>query len=299
MAIAGEDAQSGVARVRRLRCVSLTCADAARLADFYHSALGFRQVAAGRRCGAQFESLMGVESAAAWRALSLGRESIELLQFDRPGAPYPAGSVSSDLSFQHFAIVVSDMKRAFERLSALGGWCAISQGGPQRLPESSGGVTAYKFRDPEGHPLELLAFPAGAAPARWCDLPGDSAGEPCLGIDHSAISVADSLRSIAFYAALGLTRAAHSFNSGPEQARLDGVALPQVQVTALTPPQPTPHVELLSYQLVQRCAPAAPTPCSNDIVATRLVFQSEAAALGAATPACRLLDPDQHQLLIE
>lgn len=36
-----------------------------------------------------------------------------------------------------------------------------------RLPESSGGVTAFKFRDPDGHPLELLAFPDGKVPSRW------------------------------------------------------------------------------------------------------------------------------------
>jgi len=298
MALAAGIAGAGAAPVRRLRYVSLTCADVARAAAFYQSAFGFRQLVAERRSGPQFERLMGVNAGAERRVLALGHESIELLQFDHLGAPYPAGSVSSDLIFQHFAIVVSDMTRAFERLSAIGGWHAISTEGPQRLPESAGGVTAYKFRDPEGHPLELLAFPADAAPARWQGLP-TSVSAPCVGIDHSAICVTDSARSIAFYAALGLTRSAHSFNSGPAQARLDGVTEPQVQVTALTPQQPTPHVELLCYRTAQRYAAAAPTPRSNDIAATRLVFESEVVARGAASLPCRLSDPDQHQLLIE
>ncbi|HEX4023691.1 MAG TPA: VOC family protein [Steroidobacteraceae bacterium] len=282
------------ALVRRLRCLSLTSADVAGLAAFYQRAFGFRQLAAGRRGGPEFERLMGVSAGAQCRVLALGRESIELLQFDRAGAPYPAGSAASDLVFQHFAIVVNDMTRAFERLSAIEGWTAISRQGPQHLPESSGGVTAYKFRDPEGHPLELLAFPAAATPPRWRGLP---AGEPCLGIDHSAVSVADSARSIAFYAALGLQRSAHSLNSGAAQQRLDDVSEAQVQVTALTPPEPAPHLELLCYRAARRDAGTA--LCSNDIAATRLVFESESVARGAASAPRRLLDPDHHQLLIE
>ena len=46
-----------------------------------------------------------------------------------------------------------------------------------------------------------------------------------LGIDHSAIAVSDSARSIAFYEALGLRVAARALNSGHEQARLDGVGI--------------------------------------------------------------------------
>ena len=79
---------------------------------------------------------------------------------ERPGPPYPAGSRSPDLWFQHFAIVVSDMDAAYARLRAAG-VPPISFGGPETLPEQNGGVRAFKFREPDGHPLELLWFPPG------------------------------------------------------------------------------------------------------------------------------------------
>ncbi len=291
MAVAG----SGPVPLRRLRCLSLTTADARPLCEFYQRAFGFRRLAAGRLSGPEFERLMGVSGGAERMVLGLGPELIELLQFDRPGRPYPPDSASSDLMFQHFAIVVSDMERALERLRTLEGWSAITRPGPQQLPASSGGVTAYKFRDPEGHPLELLAFPATDIAPRW---QARAVDQPCVGIDHSAICVADTARSVAFYSALGLTRTAHSLNCGPEQQRLDGVSEPRVEVTALTPVEPTPHLELLCYRSVRYGASGALS--SNDIAATRLVFESEAVTrAGAAAPAARrLLDPDHHHLLI-
>jgi hypothetical protein len=72
-----------------------------------------------------------------------------------------------DLRFKHIAIVVADMESAYLRLRACQGWTAITRPAPQRLPANSGGVTASKFRDPEGHPLELLAFPPNNMPSRW------------------------------------------------------------------------------------------------------------------------------------
>ena len=96
--------------------------------------------------------------------LRLGRERIELLEFtDSAGRPYPPGSTSTDLWFQHMAIVVTDMRDAYQRVMANRRFRPISRNGPVRLPDNSGGVTAFKFRDHDGHPLELLAFPEGAS----------------------------------------------------------------------------------------------------------------------------------------
>jgi catechol 2,3-dioxygenase-like lactoylglutathione lyase family enzyme len=51
--------------------------------------------------------------------LRLGRERIELLEFtDTAGRPYPPGSTSTDLWFQHMAIVVSDMACAHQLVIA-------------------------------------------------------------------------------------------------------------------------------------------------------------------------------------
>ena len=279
---------------RLVRCI-LISRDAERLATFYEAALGCRRLARARRAGAAFTAAMGVAGGALSITLELGAQRIELLQFAHSGRPYPAGTLASDQLFQHCAVVVSDMDEALRRLSAAGGWTAISEHGPQRLPASSGGVTAFKFRDPEGHPLELLAFPAATLPDYWQRASGT---DPCLGIDHSAISVSDGARSMAFYQALGLRVTGASTNAGAEQASLDGLPEPQVEVTALAAEQATPHLELLCYRRMQRRAPIPVR--DSDIAATRLLWQAHGMSIrpSCARDAHALVDPDGHRLLI-
>lgn len=278
----------------RLAFFGLTTADARSAAEFFQSAFGCRHVGTTRLNGADVKRDFGVTSGADQITLGLGGEVIQLTQFDTPGAPYPREASSSDLAFQHFAIVVADMQRAYHHLSAIPGWTAISTNGPERLPAATGGVTSFKFRDPEGHPLELLAFPQGAHP-HWSNFPPHSS---CLGIDHSAICVSDNDASIAFYEALGLSVADHSVNSGPEQQRLDDVLGAQVDVTALAPRRPTPHLELLCYHN----APIGPASTGrlNDIASTHLVFQASGIPdLPASQSGVRRLnDPDGHTILI-
>lgn len=277
----------------RLLRFSLTTGNIGRLAVFYQQAFECRTLGAQHVSGADFQSLMGVTGGAQRMMLQLGYELVELLQFDRPGQPYPQPSVSSDLWFQHFAIVVTDMERAFTRLSRVKGWTAISSRGPERLPASSGGVSAFKFRDPDGHPLELLAFAPGQVPAAWQPT---RAGALYLGVDHSAISVADSARSMAFYGELGLMPGGHSLNQGAEQARLDGLAAPQVEVSALTLSQGVAHLELLCYRGSVRGQPLALR--NNDVAATRLIFETTQSLPGIAGASSHrdLVDPDGHHL---
>ncbi|HEX3673520.1 MAG TPA: VOC family protein [Rhizomicrobium sp.] len=280
---------SAAPAVQSLSRFSLTTADAERLAVFYGSAFGCRRLATEHLSGPAFETLMGVEGGALRITLDLGKQTVELLQFDQPGKPYPDTPSASDLVFQHFAIVVRDMAEAFRRLSARDGWTAISRGGPQRLPKSSGGVTAFKFRDPEGHPLEFLFFPEGAMPARWRERQND---ENCIGIDHSAISVSNTARSVSFYENLGFRISSHSLNHGAEQEKLDDVAGAEVEVTALEPRSPDPHLELLCYRAAAR---SGALPCANaDIATARLVLE----AAGHAAPR-EVVDPDGHHLIVE
>src|SRR5580700_4863706 len=145
--------------------------------------------------------------------LRLGRERIELLEFtDTAGRPYPPDSTSTDLWFQHVAIAVTDMREAHQRVVANRRFRPISRAGPVRLPDSSGGVTAFKFRDHDGHPLELLAFPRRRVPARW------HAAGPFLGVDHTALAVSDTARSTRFFQSVfGFGTGTRSENSGPEQ----------------------------------------------------------------------------------
>jgi catechol 2,3-dioxygenase-like lactoylglutathione lyase family enzyme len=267
---------------------SLTTADAGNLARFYAEAFGCEQLASERLDAAECENVMGVRGGATCIRLALGKEAIELVQFDTPGEPYPRASTASDPVFQHFAIVVSDVAAAYRHLGEIAGWAGITRDGPQRLPDSSGGVTAFKFRDPEGHPLELLGFPPERTPVKWRDPRPERLW---LGIDHSAIAVSDTARSIAFYEVLGLRPTARSLNRGPEQERLDDISEAVVEVTALSPPSPDPHLELLCY----RHAPAgraAPVQM-NDIAATRLVFEGN-----QLDERRGLVDPDGHHLVL-
>jgi catechol 2,3-dioxygenase-like lactoylglutathione lyase family enzyme len=264
----------------RLTRFCLISADAAALATFYGKAFGCCLIAQERLDGA------------ARITLALGRARIEIVQYDQPGPAYPKGASASDLLFQHFAIVVRDMAKAVERLSTVTGWTAITRGGPQILPQSSGGVTAFKFRDPEGHPLEFLAFPPGQMPQKWRNVDGD----PCLGIDHSAIGVADATVSRAYYESLGLHICAHSLNRGPEQERLDNVAGAVVDVTALSPSDDGPHIELLCYRGATHPKPVALE--SNAIAATRLIFETGTAAPGTRAIRRSTFDPDAHHLTI-
>jgi catechol 2,3-dioxygenase-like lactoylglutathione lyase family enzyme len=248
--------------------------------------------------------------------MRLGAQAIALVAFDPPGRPYPVDSTSTDLWFQHFAIIVSDMDEAYARLRSVGRFTPISAEGPCRLPPRSGGVTAFKFRDVEGHPLELLAFPPDTTPPTWRAAPARGL---FLGIDHSAIAVSDTARSIAFYqAAFGLEIGARSLNHGPEQALLDAVPDATVSVTGLHPErQPTPHVELLGYAVGRRW-PVPSVTMANDIAATQLVMRAASlppivAALRARAArfispgvvamdngdqAIAVLDPDGHRIVV-
>jgi len=256
------------------RVCSLTTADADRLGAFYRQAFGFETMEVEHHGGTAFARLTGVEGAQA-RAMSLrlGEETIEFLTFTEPGAPYPADIGCDDLRFQHIAIVVADMETAYLRLRACGGWTAITRPAPQRLPATSGAVTALKFRDPEGHPLELLAFPPDNVPLRWRDAPHRDG--PCLGIDHSAIGVSHTAASVAFYQqVLELSVGGRSLNRGREQERLDAVPGAVVEVTALHPRAASPpHLELLCYRSPGPPRGGPASLASNDIAATRLTLE--------------------------
>ncbi len=255
--------------VQRLSRISLICREPERLGSFYERAFGFVRSRQSEMRGTALESLLRIPGAEATVIrMGLGEQTIELVGIKPEAQAYPPEVPAWSTLFQHFAIVVSDMAAAWAKLSAQKGWHPISTTGPQVLPASSGGVAAFKFRDPEGHPLELLAFPVNSIPEIWKSSPGNG----FLGIDHSAISVADTSRSVSFYRGLGLQRSGGSSNTGPAQDRLDNVKGAVVEVTALAPPEPTPHVELLCYRGTSRYT--AP-PAINDAAATQLVLTVE------------------------
>jgi len=254
--------------------IDLVVGDLATAQRFYVEALGFAAIETSRAPGVQRATLR------------LGQTRIDLMAFDAPGAAYPTPCAANDSWFQHFAIAVSDMVAAYAELSRYSHE-PISVGGPQLLPPSTGSVTAYKFRDPEGHPLELSFNPAtaGAAGATTSGSAA-SAAKPFIGIDHSAIVVADPDASIAFYTKLGFRVTKRLVNTGPEQDRLDGLADVELDIIVLTAVA-GPHLELLHYR---RPLPGpAVVVAPADIAATRL-------ALSGAGEVGRRRDPDGHWL---
>ena len=303
--------------VLRLLRVGITVADLPRMQAFYQDALGFAPVGEATEADPAWARLLGTEGARMRTArLRLGAQEIELAAFDPAGQQYPPGSTAADLWFQHIAIVTNDMAAAYVRLGRHRA-VPITEGGPQRLPPAAGGVTAYKFRDPEGHPLELIHFPPASGDPAWRRAASVAV---TLGYDHSAISVAEVDRSAAFYGLLGLEQASRQLNSGAEQERLDG--LPEgdvVDVVAMRPAAaPTPHLELLAYRTPRgRPAPLGSLR-SQDVAAARLVMQVEdlpsllrtlaASGVPAASPdpvslpdgsrATLVRDPDGHALVL-
>lgn len=270
----------------RLDRVSLTVADLAAAAAFYTDALGFEATpsVAADPCLA---NLLGARTLRI-TLLRRGQQRLELAMFDPPGPSYPADSRSNDLWFQHCALVTDDIEAAYRRLSRFP-FTPISRHGPQALP---GGIVAFKFRDADGHPLELIEFPRP-------DLRTD------VGIDHSALSVADPDRSIAFYAAeLGLSVQSRQVNSGSAQDALDDLDDVTVDVVSLAAKSPVPHVELLGYRTPR--GRASPIVLSSSIAASRLVFATDsldgwdsAVTLTDGGRACLVRDPDGHTLLLE
>jgi catechol 2,3-dioxygenase-like lactoylglutathione lyase family enzyme len=274
-------ASTDMSGVRRFVTLRRCVASLQRSIAFYGDALGFEL--ADTRSGA-----------AAQAVLSLGCERIVLNERTRGGvgADWPPPASGPNGRFQHIAIVTCDMDAAFRRLQGHA-FIAITRGGPQRLPAASGGVRAFKFRDPDAHPLELIEFPQGKGAARWRSAARDRG--PTLGIDHAAISVADVDRSIAFYQALGFMLAARQVNRGEEQARLDGLAHAVVDVAALlTPTSGSPHLELLGYS---RPAPTRGQVDGRD-TSDLLVWQVQPSDGAGSQPfgdeAPPITDPDGH-----
>lgn len=303
---------SAITSIRRI-AISVSDLDAAEF--FFAEAFNF-EIVKRRQEDVGFANLLGVSGATVRQTIMcLGDQEIALLAFDPPGRAYPLGSTSTDLWFQHFAIIVSDMDAAYRRLQATGRYSAISEGGPQTLPPSTGSVSAFKFRDADGHPLELLAFPSGKGPAYWRD---KAKRALFLGIDHSAVSVSDTARSIAFYqGVLGLTLGEQTENTGVAQSQMDAVRDAVVTVTGLHPAQAPPHVELLGYKVGMRRPVEAGTRAS-DIAATMFVMETDAlvriveglrsaetvfispdiVTLADGSQAIAVLDPDGHRIVI-
>ncbi|HEX4823894.1 MAG TPA: VOC family protein [Candidatus Polarisedimenticolaceae bacterium] len=268
------------AKILALDSVSIPVADLDRSIAFYTGVLDFKASGTVEIAGDDVEKVYGVFGVRARLVrLELGDESLQLVQFLAPeGRAYPDSARSNDRSFQHVAIIVSDMSKAYARLRDHHVRHASS--GPQRLPDwnpNAGGIEAFYFKDPDGHPLEILHFPDGKGAAKW-----HAQGRLFLGIDHTAIVVGATDTSTAFYgAALGMRKAGESENYGTEQEHLNNVFGARLRITAMRLMK-GPGVEFLEYLAPQGGREAAADTQANDLVAVTTVLVTDDADGDAA-----------------
>jgi hypothetical protein len=99
------------------------------------------------------------------------------------GRPAPVDARSHNHWFQHIAIIVSDMQRAYQWLRHHKVQPVST--GPQRLPvwnPKAAGIQAFYCKNPDGHALEILQFPSGKGDQKR-HRPTERL---FLGIDHTA-----------------------------------------------------------------------------------------------------------------
>jgi catechol 2,3-dioxygenase-like lactoylglutathione lyase family enzyme len=258
--------------------VTIPVSDLDQAVDFYTKVLTFEKQGEVELAGESWERLEGVFGLRVRSAkLRLNAERIELVEYLAPeGRPVPVDSRSNDRWFQHVAIIVSDMGRAYARLREHRVRHASS--GPQRLPDwnpNAGGIEAFYFKDPDGHALEILAFPPGTGDPRW-----QEKGRLFLGIDHTAIVVSDTETSLRFYRdTLGMRVAGGAENYGTEQEHLNNVFGARLKITALRAER-GPGIEFLEYVAPSDGRPRPPETRSNDLIAwqTELRVRDAAAA---------------------
>ncbi len=244
--------------------VGMTVSDVDRAVEFY-SALTFQKVSDVEVFGEQYEHLEGVFGVRMRIVrMQLGNEFIDLTEYLAPrGRPIPVDSRSNDLWFQHIAIVVRDMDQAFEKLLALK--VQFVSTGPQTLPASikaAAGIKAFYFRDPDQHNLEIIYFPPGKGDPRW----QEKTDKVFLGIDHTAIGIANTDASLHFYQdLLGLRKAGESENFGTEQEHLNQVFGAHLRITGMRADSGV-GIEFLEY-LTPRDGRMRPADAkANDIV---------------------------------
>lgn len=255
---------SAAEMISEVDAIGITVGDMRRSLDFYTQILPFKLVSDREVTGDAYEHLTGVFGLRMRIVqLQLGDEKINLIEYLAPRRrPIPIDSHSNDRWFQHIAIIVSDMDKAYAQLRGHNVEQVSPE--PQRLPDwnpNAGGIKAFYFRDPDGHNLEVLQFPEGKGASRW----HQKDGRLFLGIDHTAIAVADTEASLCFYRdILGLRVAGTSENYGIEQERLNNVFGAHLRITALTASH-GPAIELLEYLAPRNGRPMPADTKANDL----------------------------------
>ena len=235
-----------LAQVTKVEAIGITVKDMDQSLKFYTEVLGFKKVSDKEYKGDGYEKLEGVFGLNIRVArLQLGDEFIELTDYlTTGGRSIPEDAKSNDLFFQHIAIVVSDMDKAYRQVKKYN--VEFVSTAPQTLPKSipaAEGIRAFYFHDPDDHNLELIYFPKGKGQEKW----QHSKGKIFLGIDHTAIGVSSTENSHKFYNdLLGIERKGDSWNKGMEQEHLNNVEGASLHITGYRAAA-GPGIEFLQY----------------------------------------------------
>jgi catechol 2,3-dioxygenase-like lactoylglutathione lyase family enzyme len=232
--------------VLAVESVGMTVSDMDQAIAFYSQVLSFKTVSDVEVLGTEYEQLQGLFGVRMRVVkLQLGEEILELTEYLTPkGKPIPIDSRSNDRWFQHIAIVVNDIDKAYQHLRKYK--VQHTSTAPQRIPDwnkAAAGIRAFYFKDSDGHNLELIYFPPGKGNPKW-QKPTDRL---FLGIDHTAIVVSNTATSLEFYRdRLGLKLAGESANYGIEQAHLNNVEGARLHISGLRAPTGM-GIEFLEY----------------------------------------------------
>jgi len=271
LALSLHAAAQSTAEVRGVEAIAITVSDMDRALDFYSRVLTFQKTSDAEVAGDDVEHLSGVFGVRLRVVrMKLGDESIELDEYLAPkGRPIPVDSRSNDRWFQHVAIIVSDMDKAYAWLRQ--NKVEHASSGPQLLPtwnKNAGGISAFYFKDPDGHPVEILHFPADKGAEKW----HRARDKLFLGIDHTAIVVGNTDASLTFYRdLLGMRVAGESENYGTEQEHLNNVFGAHLRITALRAVD-GPGIELLEYLAPRDGRPFPDDEHSNGLVHRQTVL---------------------------
>jgi catechol 2,3-dioxygenase-like lactoylglutathione lyase family enzyme len=243
----------------RVGCPDITVASLEHEVSFFTSVLDFKLIETEDR--SKLDQLMAPGTKTRTAHLSLGDECLDLTQYLTPkGAPFPEDSRGNDQWFEHIAIAVSDMDKAYAKLREAR--VRFVSNVPQTLPEwnkNAAGISAFYFRDLDGHYLELIHFPPGKGQPKW-QSPSTAL---FLGIDHTAIVVSNTAQSIDFYRdKLHFRVVGTSENYGTEQEHLSGVFNAHVLITSLRSESGI-GIELLDY-----LAPGSGRPIPSNMQAS-------------------------------
>ncbi|MFC0771976.1 VOC family protein [Terrimonas alba] len=248
-----------LSQVSKVEAIGMTVKDMDRSVQFYTEVLGFKKISDTERSGEKVEKLNGLFGLNARVVrLQLGDEFLELTDYlTTGGRSIPEDAKSNDLFFQHIAIVVSDMEKAYQQLKKYKVEHVSTS--PQTLPKSipaAEGIKAFYFHDPDKHNLELIFFPKGKGLAKW----QQRNGKLFLGIDHTAIGVSNTENSHVFYRdILGIERKGDSWNKGVEQEHLNNVEGASLHITGYRAAQ-GPGIEFLQYLVP---GPGKPYPADS------------------------------------